>query len=211
MKILAHRGFWKEEKERNSLKAFEAAFERGFGIETDVRDYGGELVISHDIADVSCERFEDILKKYESFGEKGYLGINIKSDGLREKLNALLRKYHVEKYFVFDMSIPEMIQYRAKSLIFFTRHSDIEKECVLYDDARGIWMDSFFTENWMTSGMIERHLTARKLVGIISPEIHGFDKDELWRMLKESGLDSSSDILLCTDKPEEAEEYFCIW
>ena len=49
MKILSHRGFWREVAEKNKLVAFDYSFSLGFGTETDVRDFGGELVISHDI------------------------------------------------------------------------------------------------------------------------------------------------------------------
>ena len=38
MQILAHRGFWREKKEQNSLASLAKAFEMGFGIETDLRD-----------------------------------------------------------------------------------------------------------------------------------------------------------------------------
>jgi glycerophosphoryl diester phosphodiesterase len=47
-RILAHRGYWLEPGEKNSLSAFRRAFEGGFGIETDIRDLDGELVVSHD-------------------------------------------------------------------------------------------------------------------------------------------------------------------
>lgn len=40
MQILAHRGFWREKKEQNSLASLAKAFEMGFGIETDLRDGG---------------------------------------------------------------------------------------------------------------------------------------------------------------------------
>ena len=41
IEILAHRGFWREKKEQNSLASLAKAFEMGFGIETDLRDGGG--------------------------------------------------------------------------------------------------------------------------------------------------------------------------
>ena len=46
--ILAHRGFWTEPAEKNSREALERAFREGFGIETDIRDRNGALVVSHD-------------------------------------------------------------------------------------------------------------------------------------------------------------------
>ena len=50
MKILAHRGAWNTSDEKNTVLAIKRAFCHGWGIETDVRDYCGKLVISHDIA-----------------------------------------------------------------------------------------------------------------------------------------------------------------
>ena len=47
MVILSHRGYWKDAR-KNSVDAFKASFVREFGTETDIRDYNGELVISHD-------------------------------------------------------------------------------------------------------------------------------------------------------------------
>ena len=46
MKIIAHRGFWIKDSEKNTVKAFERALENGFGIETDLRDYNQKIVAS---------------------------------------------------------------------------------------------------------------------------------------------------------------------
>ena len=54
MIILSHRGYWKDVNEKNQQVSFERSFSLGFGTETDIRDYKGELVISHDIADENC-------------------------------------------------------------------------------------------------------------------------------------------------------------
>ena len=51
MIILSHRGYWKLESEKNKPIAFDRSFSLGFGTETDIRDYRGKLVISHDLAD----------------------------------------------------------------------------------------------------------------------------------------------------------------
>mgnify|MGYP006075220631 CR=1 FL=1 len=48
--------------EKNMVVAFQRSLELGFGIETDLRDYNGEIVISHDIADKNSMRFSDFMK-----------------------------------------------------------------------------------------------------------------------------------------------------
>ena len=47
---------------KNTLSAFTRAFDNGFGVETDLRDYNGTLVISHDVPQEESLLFEDFLK-----------------------------------------------------------------------------------------------------------------------------------------------------
>ncbi|BDM05064.1 hypothetical protein THJ046_08940 [Campylobacter jejuni] len=41
MKILSHRGYWKNKQEKNSITAFDRSFLNSYGLETDLRDMGG--------------------------------------------------------------------------------------------------------------------------------------------------------------------------
>ena len=90
MLILSHRGCWKRSEEKNTLAAFKRSFSSGFGVELDVRDYCGKLIISHNIPDSNSVDFSDFLKIYSEYSDKLYLAINIKSDGLQELLLKLL-------------------------------------------------------------------------------------------------------------------------
>ena len=49
MRVVSHRGYWRDDAEKNSLPAFERSFALRFGIETDLRDAVGRLVVSHGI------------------------------------------------------------------------------------------------------------------------------------------------------------------
>ena len=96
MKILAHRGLWTTASEKNSMEAFVKAFEHGYGIETDVRDYMEKLVVSHNIATSECFLFEDVLKAYKESGSDMPLAINIKADGIQDILRADLNKFNIK-------------------------------------------------------------------------------------------------------------------
>ena len=67
LEIIAHRGLWQDTKNpndksaQNTLKAFERAFEGGFGVETDLRDFAGQIVISHDIATPKAPPLREFL------------------------------------------------------------------------------------------------------------------------------------------------------
>ena len=75
MEIIAHRGFWISAEEKNTQTAFLRALENGFGIETDLRDFDGTLVISHDMANAQCLSVDDFLKMVS---KKRLLGMQIK-------------------------------------------------------------------------------------------------------------------------------------
>ncbi len=107
---------------------------------------------------------------------------------------------------MFDMSVPEMVVYKRETMAYYTRHSDIENQCVLYRDALGVWIDSFYCEKWLKEEVIEGHIINGKKVCVVSPEIHGYDENNMWSMLNH--CEHKNDIMLCTDKPREAEEYF---
>ena len=64
MIILAHRGVWQNPVEKNSAAALRRALENGFGVETDIRDLDGQLVISHDPPRAGAMRLADFLDAY---------------------------------------------------------------------------------------------------------------------------------------------------
>ena len=101
-RILAHRGYWLEPGEKNSLSAFRRAFEGGFGIETDIRDLDGELVVSHDppMSRNAPMPFPAFLDLYRSMKADGWLALNIKADGLAQAVAAQLAEYGVANAFV---------------------------------------------------------------------------------------------------------------
>ncbi|MCK4784319.1 MAG: hypothetical protein KAV87_11250 [Desulfobacteraceae bacterium] len=178
----------------------------GFGIETDIREYLGQIVISHDIADSNCRKAEELFELYNESDNDLTLAINIKSDGLQQFLKALLEKYTINNYFVFDMSIPDALCYLDCGIRIFTRQSEYEREPALYKEAVGVVMDLFETD-WINSSDIQHHLDHNKAVCIISPELHGREYLPLWQKLAKTIADNPK-LMLCTDYPQKAQEFF---
>lgn len=208
MNIIAHRGYWKRTEDKNTITSMEKAFQCGYGIETDIRDYCGKLVLSHDIATAQSESVRSLFELYRKNGRNLLLALNVKADGIQNLLFSLLKEYGIWNYFLFDMSVPELIINQEMGLRFFTRQSDVEFECVKYENAEGVWMDSFFEEAFVTEDIVGRHLSNHKKVCIVSPELHGRDSSFLWSDLKRWKYLESDQLYLCTDKPEEASNFF---
>ena len=213
MEILSHRGYWKAAEEKNTVTAFRRSFSLGFGVELDVRDFGQELVISHDIPTGGELDFKNFLQLVNSestaAGKEGLssIAINIKSDGLAYKIFEEIMMYPCLNCFAFDMSLPDMREYIRLGIPVFARLSEVEREAIWLDRSDGVWLDAFESE-WYGSDLIEELLSSGKRVCIVSPELHQRDHMPLWERL--TVLADESGLMLCTDFPEQAKDFFLI-
>jgi glycerophosphoryl diester phosphodiesterase len=207
MKIVSHRGFWLVPAEKNTEAAFQRALDRGFGIETDLRDALGTLVIAHDPprgGELTAARLAELCRTHPGSGP---LALNVKADGLQGLVrDALDRDLPVGSYF-FDMSVPDTLGYLAARLPIYTRHSELEPVPALYDQAVGVWMDAFHGD-WIHGPAVTAHLDAGKEVCLVSPELHGRPYRPFWERLRSEGLGERPGCAICTDHPDEAAEFF---
>jgi hypothetical protein len=200
MKIMSHRGFWKQPAEKNTLAALAYSVAHGFGTETDVRDRLGELVLAHDPALSNAPAWQEVVALFKGAGLP--LAVNVKADGLSPALAKAFESSGID-WFAFDMSGPETVRFARAGLPYFTRHSDVEPEPILYNRAAGVWLDGF-DDIWFDRDTITAHLAAGKRVCIVSPDLHGRDPQALWPMLN----DLPDTVMLCTDIPDKALQYF---
>jgi glycerophosphoryl diester phosphodiesterase len=208
MIILSHRGCWQKAEDKNSRKAFERSFSIGVGTETDVRDHNSRLVISHDMPSSDCMMLEDFFDLYKGYQSSLHLALNIKSDGLQTELARLLSDFDIENYFVFDMAVPDGLLYLKQKFRTFTRQSEYESPPAYYELAQGIWLDEF-NGHWICDDVIEQHLEQSKALCIVSPELHKRDHWQEWQHYKQlENRIGKNRIMLCTDFPEKAGEYF---
>lgn len=207
MTSLAHRGLWSGPHERNTLDAFRRAFAHGWGVELDVRDLDGALVVSHDPPAAGALEFAAVVEAYLAHGCPGRLAVNVKADGLDALLAEALRAVDPARWFAFDMSVPDSLRYAGAGLPYFSRHSDIEPEPALYERSCGVWLDDFYG-GFVTEARIAAHLRADKQVAVVSPELHQRDHLPAWDEWRRWRVWSSERVHLCTDHPEQAAEVF---
>lgn len=200
MEILAHRGVWQVRPEQNTHAALAAALDAGDGIETDLRDRDGEIVISHDMAGPDALLLRDLVALAAQGG--GSLALNVKADGLAAACGALVAPI-VDRCFFFDMATPDMQSWLLLGLPVFTRHSDVETHPVFYAEAAGVWMDEMLGP-WITADDIARHLDRGKRVGIISGELYGRHPERLWEIARSL---RSPEVMICTDLPDACRRF----
>lgn len=236
IEVIEHRGGWCNSSNefentylQNTPQAFRNSLTRNHGIETDIRDMNGIIVISHNMPENSEVTFDRLLEEYKKHKNAGVLALNVKADGMQKEVKRLLDKHNIKNYFVFDMSIPDTLCYMRNNLNFYVRHSDYEIDPnraipYIYKEAKGVWLDQFNnlpeTPSWITERVLKQHLNANKKIVIVSRELH-FPKGlsstnlkKIWehykRMcikLKNQGFNIQH-ISICTDFPKEMMEFF---
>lgn len=152
---------------------------------------------------------EELFSLYDKNCKNLPLALNIKADGLQLILKKLLDKYKISNYFVFDMSIPDALVYIDLNFNVFTRQSEYEINPSFYNKACGIWMDEFYS-HWIDENILKKHLNNNKLVCIVSPELHKRDYEKEWQEYKnmDKKYDFGDRVMICTDYPEKAKEFF---
>jgi hypothetical protein len=203
MKVLSHRGHWTTPGEKNHEVAFRRSFALGFGTETDLRDCAGEIVIAHDMprgGEMTLSAFLALVPDPELT-----LALNIKADGLCRGVKEAMASAGHRSWFVFDMSVPDLLLYRRERVPYFTRLSEYEMEPAALAEAAGVWVDGFHGR-WWTSDKIKRLLDSGKRVCMVSPELHGREPADEWAALKP--LAGYEGLMICTDLPERAQAYF---
>lgn len=211
MLLLAHRGLWTDPTTRNSERSLHAALEAGYGIETDFRDLGGTLVVSHDPPTTptpltAVELFSAWAKQAHP---RQLIAANIKSDGLLPLLARAASEAGLDPHqlFVFDMSVPDMRSYVSSEFPVYTRASDLEPSPALLTETQGVWVDAF-TDGYPQVEVAHDFLLNGYAVALVSPELHGRPHDTVWRELSRRGVHRMASFSLCTDYPIQAAEFF---
>lgn len=196
MTPLCHRGLWTAKDEQNTLQAFRLAWQEGWGIETDLRDHAGEVVVSHDPARGNELRLEALLEAHAAYGANTPLALNVKADGLAPAVAAALAVARTTSAFAFDMSVPDTFGYLRAGVPVWTRWSDVEPHPPLLERSVGIWVDAFEDDGWWDVDAVAKAAVERT-VCVVSPELHGRDPRATWAQL------ASLPVLVCTDRPHD--------
>lgn len=199
---LAHRGLWTIQEDQNSLAALVSAASKGLGIETDLRDLNGELVISHDPPTGEPLTLIQLLEALQGFNME--LLLNVKSDGLQTLATSQTAGTTTDVKF-FDMSVPDLMHYRKSGLRYLYRLSEFEPPLNLGGNCEGVWIDDF-SGDWLTPEKLIEISSLGISSYVVSAELHGHEREKQWTLLKNTW--GHKDFRLCTDYPLEAIEFF---
>jgi len=173
---------------------------KSFGAEIDLRSRNDELILEHDPYKQG-ELFDEWLSAWNG----QFLVLNIKEEGLEDRIIQTLNARGVEEYFFLDQSFPFMQKLiRSGNRRVASRASDIESiQTPLNSGAEWCWLDSF-SGNW--NYLIEAVPELEKKgirTCLVSPELQRIDYEvelaNLRDILKKENLNLDA---VCTKFPE---------
>lgn len=192
MKLIRHRRNTREQLRETPTE---------FGVEMDLRSYGDELIIHHDPFVVG-ERFEPWLAEYRH----GTLILNVKEEGLEERLIALMRSHGIEDYFFLDQSFPFLVRTATRGerrcAVRLSEFETIDNALNLAGRVDWVWVDCF-TRFPLDGKGAERLHDAGFKICLASPELHGHvapeDIPTMRSLLQREGIAADA---VCTKEPE---------
>ncbi len=140
------------------------------GLEFDLHAYGNKIVVAHDAFCNGINFCEFISEVKDRF-----LAINIKEEGIEEMVFDILSKEMCKRFFLFDVSVPQIFRLGKKySRNFAFRLSQIEQInlefCRQYADF--IWIDTFDGSFWLNKDLILKLKNLSFNLCFVSPELH---------------------------------------
>lgn len=166
MEIIAHR--------RNTIALLQAT-PTVCGVEVDIRTCGSDLIINHDPY-LPGESFEDWLNNYRH----GTLILNVKEEGLEDRLISLIKAKKIDNYFFLDQSFPFLIKWAIVGLrncaVRVSEYESIDTALSLAGKIDWIWLDCFtkFPIDHEGAAVLKRN--GFKLC-LVSPELQGRNSD----------------------------------
>jgi len=142
------------------------------GIEFDIRDTGGDIVVQHDPF-LGGQLFSDFLKFCPS--NKFYI-VNVKSEGIEQRAIADLEAHGITQFFLLDCSIPMMVNLgkmgERRLAVRFSEYESLATVEAMAPFVSWVWID-VFTQLPLTS-FVETFLRHRGLkLCLVSPELQG--------------------------------------
>ena len=196
MNIIAHR--------INSIQELEKV-NKSYGVEIDLRSNSLDIVLEHEALKSDFTKFEEWLQYFCH----EMIILNIKEEGLENRILDILREFKVENYFFLDQSFPFMVKaLRNEEKRVAIRISDLESPKAIYNLVKKniplpqwIWVDSF-SGDWSHLNDLADYTSMGMKICLASPELHGrglsSELSTILKFVKPSQIDA-----ICTKRPQE--------
>ena len=162
----------------NNLKTLKKTPSK-YGVEIDLRSENNKIFLSHD-AFTKGVLLEDWLK---NFNHK-IIVLNVKEEGLEEKILGLLKKKKINNFFFHDHSFSSLLKHmkKTKVSIRFSEYEDLKKKNYLFKRIKWLWLDNFSKIDM--SIKFYNFLKKRKVkICLVSPELVNIKNKKIIKLI----------------------------
>ena len=179
---------------------------RKYGVEVDIRSEGNRLITHHDPC-VTGESFNEWINAYQH----GTLILNVKEEGLEQRIIQIMEKYCLEDYFFLDQSFPFLVKWSNlgvhRAAVRVSEFESVETALTLAGKVDWVWVDCF-THFPLSTEESQRLKQAGFKLCLVSPELQGRDAEkeipELIQLLEELEILPEA---VCTKHPDLWEKW----
>jgi hypothetical protein len=143
-----------------------------YGVEVDIRSWGKDLVIHHE----PFEKGESFEKWLEFFNHKTLI-LNVKEEGLENRIIDLMSNYNIQDYFFLDQSFPFLIKTtssgESRCAVRVSEFEGIETAMSLSGKVDWIWVDCFTHFPLTLSNARRLQIDGKFKLCFVSPELQG--------------------------------------
>lgn len=168
-----------------------------YGIEVDLRDSNGKIIVTHDPFTDGIE-FEKFLQNYKH----KFIILNIKSEGIEYEIRNILQKYNIRDYFFLDSSFP-MIYKLANNgekniAIRLSEFENIQTVLNMAGLVKWVWIDCF--TKLVLNKEINKLLKLHNFnICLVSPELHNKNRTSEIEIYKKYIIDNNIYLdMICT-------------
>ena len=191
MEIILHR--------RNTLYDLKNT-SKEFGIEIDIRSYKGQLILHHDPF-IKGEYFSEWIKYYKH----GTLILNVKEEGLENKILDILSINKINSFFFLDQSFPFIIKTLSNGedriALRVSEFESIETALNLKNKTQWIWVD-MFSRFPLSKYEYKKLKEAKFKLCLVSPELQKLNHIKINNLKSYLEEENISLDAVCTKIPE---------
>ena len=177
------------------------------GAEIDIRSQGQHLVLHHEPYEAGT-RFDSWLENYRH----QTLILNVKEEGLEDRVLELMAKHGIEDFFFLDQSFPFLIKTsrtgESRCAVRVSEFETIDTALSLAGKVEWVWIDCFNQFPLDRESATKLKENGFKFC-IVSPELQGrmelSDTHEIAMAMKSAGIIPDA---ICTKFPERWEDQF---
>ena len=113
---------------------------KDFGVEIDLRSHKNEIYLHHD----PFKKGELFTAWIKSYNHK-LIVLNIKEEGLENKILKILKKNKIKNYFFHDQTFSSLLKSKNKINVSlrYSEYEGLKKTNELFDKIKWLWIDNF--------------------------------------------------------------------